>query len=138
MPEAIESRLAAAREARADGRPLDARNAYAQAAALSREVGAFELQAHALRHLSDLDREGGRTEQALAFADQAVSLYRAHPQAARLGLANALRLRALALEDLRRTDQATAAWEEVRDAFRVEGVDAGVAECEARLDIRGD
>ena len=78
MTEAIEAHLTLAREATAEGRPGDARNSYARAAALSRESGAPLLQAHALRHLSDLDREADHLEQALAHAEQAAALYRAN------------------------------------------------------------
>ena len=68
MTEAIEAHLTLAREAAAEGRAGDARNSYARAAALSRESRAPLLQAHALRHLSDLDRQADHLEQALAFA----------------------------------------------------------------------
>ena len=73
MTEAIEAHLILARDAAAEGRAGDARNSYARAAALSRESGAPLLQAHALRHLSDLDREADHLEQALAHAEQAAA-----------------------------------------------------------------
>jgi len=132
MTEAIESFLAEARRAREEGRASDARDAYARAAALSREAGAPLLQAHALRHLSDIDREAGHASEALAHADQAASVYRT--RGGPLDLANALRLKALALDDLRRPDQAIAVWTEARDLYDAEGVAAGVAECAARLE----
>ena len=89
------------------------------------------LQAHALRHLSDIDREAGRPSEALGHAGQAASVYRA--KGAPLDLANALRLKALALDELRRPEQAAAVWTQARDLYAAEGVAAGVAECEARL-----
>jgi hypothetical protein len=70
MTEAIERHLTLAREAAAEGRAGEARNSYARAAALSRESGAPLLQAHALRHLSELDRDADHLEQALAHADR--------------------------------------------------------------------
>jgi tetratricopeptide (TPR) repeat protein len=133
MTEAIEAHLTTAREAAAEGRAGDARNSYARAAALSRESSAPLLQAHALRHLSDLDREADHLEQALAHAEQAAALYRANGQVAALDMANALRLKALALDALRRPDQATAVWTVARDLYADGGFAAGVAECEARL-----
>jgi hypothetical protein len=134
MTDAIEAHLTAAREASSEGRAGDARNSYARAAALSRESGAPLLQAHALRHLSDLDREADHLEQALAHAEQAAALYAANGQGASLDMANALRLKALALDSLRRTQPALAAWRAARDLYAGADVEAGVAECEARLD----
>lgn len=134
MTDAIQIHLTSAREAMAEGRAGDARNSYARAAALSRESGAPLLQAHALRHLSDLDREADHPEQALAHAEQAAALYRANGQGASLDMANALRLRALALDGLRRPNQAVGVWTEARDLYAAAEVAAGVAECEARLD----
>ena len=134
MTDAIETHLGLAREAAAAGRAGDARNSYARAAALSRESGAPLLQAHALRHLSDLDREADHLEQALAHAEQAAALYAANGEQASLDMANALRLKALALDSLRRPDQATAVWREARDLYSAAEVAAGVAECERRLE----
>ncbi len=134
MTDAIEAHLTTARQAAAEGRAGDARNAYARAAALSRESGAPLLQAHALRHLSDLDREADHLEQALAHAEQAAALYGANGQGASLDMANALRLKALALDQLRREGPATVAWTAARDLYAAVEVPAGVAECERRLE----
>lgn len=134
MTEAIEAHLTLARQAAAEGRAGEARNAYARAAALSRESGAPLLQAHALRHLSDLDREADHLEQALAHAEQASALYRANGKGTSPDLANALRLKGLALDGLRKPEQARAAWSAARDLFARAEVADGVAECERRLD----
>jgi hypothetical protein len=134
MTDAIEAHLTAAREASMEGRAGEARNSFARAAALSRESGAPLLQAHALRHLSDLDREADHLEQALAHAEQAAALYAANGQGASLDMANALRLKALALDSLRRTEPAQAVWRAARDLYAGAGIEAGVAECGARLD----
>ncbi len=135
MTDAIELHLTAAREAREEGRTGDARNSYARAAALARESARPLLRAHALGCLSDLDREARQPESALAHADQAVALYR-KARGTPLDLANALRLQALALEDLRRN--ATPAWTEARDLYRTAGVESGLAECEAKLAVIPD
>jgi len=134
MTEAIEHHLDLAREAAAEGRAGDARNSYARAAALSRESGAPLLQAHALRHLSDLDRQADHLEQALAHAEQAAALYRAYAQGTSPDMANALRLKGLALDGLRKTAQARDAWSAARELYALAGVADGVAECERRLD----
>lgn len=135
MTDAIEAHLNAAREAATEGRAGDARNSYARAAALSRESGAPLLQAHALRHLSDLNREADHLEQALAHAEQAAALYSANGQGASLDMANALRLKALALDSLRRLEPAQAVWRAARDLFAGADVEAGVAECDTRLNV---
>jgi hypothetical protein len=134
MTEAIELHLNLARQAAVEGRAGDARNSYARAAALSRESGAPLLQAHALRHLSDLDRQADHLEQALAHAEQAAALYRANGRGSSPDLANALRLTGLALDGLRKPEQARAAWSAARDLYADNEVAAGVAECERRLD----
>lgn len=134
MTDAIETHLTSAREAAAEGRAGDARNSYARAAALSRESGAPLLQAHALRHLSDLDRKADHLEQALAHAEQAAALYRANGQGPSTDMANALRLMGLALDGLRKTVQARAVWTEARELYARADVAEGVAECERRLD----
>jgi hypothetical protein len=134
MTEAIEAHLTLARQAAAEGRAGEARNAYARAAALSRESGAPLLQAHALRHLSDLDRQADHLEQALAHAEQAAALYRANGKGTSPDLANALRLKGMALDGLRKTEQARAAWSAARALYADNEVSAGLAECERRLD----
>ena len=92
------------------------------------------LQAHALRHLSDLDRQADHLEQALAHAEQAAALYRANGQGTSPDMANALRLKGLALDGLRMTEQARAAWTEARELYTRAEVADGVAECDRRLD----
>jgi hypothetical protein len=134
MTEAIERHLTLAREAAAESRAGEARNSYARAAALSRESGAPLLQAHALRHLSDLDRQADHLEQALAHAEQAAALYRANGQGTSPDMANALRLKGLALDGLRKTAQARAAWTAARELYTRAEVADGVAECDRRLD----
>ena len=132
MPDAIEDYLTQARAARGEGRSQDARNAYARAAALSREQRRPLEQAGALWHLADIDLEAGHVHEAMGHAEQAAALYREHAGEP-LDLANALRLQALSLDELRRTDQAVAAWTAALDLYRADDVAAGVAECEARL-----
>lgn len=131
--EAIETLIETAREAVADGRPADARNAWAKASALARESSEPALQAQALRHLSDLDRVAGRAEMALASAEQAIALYRVQTAASPLDLANGYRLAALALEDLRRYRPAVDRWGQARALYAEVGVQAGVDECDGRL-----
>lgn len=116
---------------RAAGRLDDARNLYAEAERAAREARLDDLLAHALRHLSDLDREAGRLDEALHAAEEAVALYRGQAGIARLDLANALRQAALAREALGRPSDE--AWREAGALYAELDIAAGVAESERRL-----
>lgn len=129
----FEPLFVAARQAANAGHPDQARDLYAKAAQTAREVGACVPLAHALRHVSDLDREAGRAEAALTAADEATALYRAAPEATHLDLANALRLSALAREALGQV--ATDLWREAGALYQDADVEAGVEEAERRLNL---
>tara|TARA_R110002124_G_scaffold159215_1_gene326389 strand:- start:1820 stop:2236 length:417 start_codon:yes stop_codon:yes gene_type:complete len=133
MTEAIHAQLDTAHQALADGRVMEARNAYARASALSREAGAHLLQARALAHLAEIDLGARRPDAALAHADQAAALYRAHDGWTALDLARVLRLAARSLDDLRHDSEAALRWNQARDLFQAAGDAAAVAECEGRL-----
>jgi GNAT superfamily N-acetyltransferase len=92
-----------------------------------------EALAKVLRHVSDLDREAGRPEAALAAAEEAATLYGAMGPESRLDLANALRLTALALEALGRP--ALQPWREAGDLFAELDIAAGLAEAERHLGL---
>ncbi|WP_339914479.1 hypothetical protein [uncultured Brevundimonas sp.] len=137
MTEAIESQLEAGRQARADGRMMDARNAFARATALSRESGAPSLQVLGLRHLAEIDLGARRPEAALAHADQAAALYRAHGDSDPLDLAMVLKLAALALDELRRSPEAADRWNAARDLYQAAGDAQAAAECDGQPEGRG-
>ncbi|WP_299003927.1 hypothetical protein [uncultured Caulobacter sp.] len=130
----FEPLFVAAQQARTAGHPDQARDLYAKAAGKAREVGAAVPLAHALRHVSDLDREAGEAEAARTAADEAVALYRASSEATDLDLANALRLSALAREALGQA--ATDLWREAGALYLDADVEAGVEEAERRLGVR--
>ena len=133
MMDEIQTRLDQAALAWTEDRHADARNAYAQAAALSRETGKPLMRAYALRHLSDIDRSGGQPAEALSHAEQALALYRRHAPDAGLDIAQSIRLTALALVDLRRRDAAAKAWAEARDVFTAAGDAEAASDCAAQL-----
>jgi hypothetical protein len=133
MRSAIEARIREAEAFRAQGNPARARASYALAADLSCAASDPLREAHALRHVSDLDRTAGDAGGALAAAEQALSLYRAAASDP-LGLANALRLKALALDALAQPEAARQAWAEAADRYAALGVSAGAAECRAHAD----
>ena len=132
MSEAREA-IAEARTVRTAGDAAAAEQLYRHAAELARSEEDDLLRAHALRHVSDLARERGDMNQALAAAEEAVALYRAAPDESPLDRANALRLAALALEGAGRREEALPAWREARDLYARVNVQAGVDECDRRL-----
>ncbi len=89
-------------------------------------------RAYDLRHASDRARLEGRSVEALGNATEAVAIYANLPER-RLDLANALRLKALALEALDRPAEAALDWTEARRLYADLGVTEGVTECDARL-----
>lgn len=124
----IEQALEDARREKAEGRPHDAEVAYSRAMELARSDGDELALAHALRHVSDLERLRGAPTDAFAHATEAVAIYRGSSD--RLGLANAIRLQALSASDSLEAQQL---WQEARDLYRDLGVTAGVAECDSRI-----
>lgn len=130
---AFNATLAQAREHRQQGRRAEALLAYERAAEMARSAGDVQGLAHALRHVSDLARELGRLPEALAAGEEAVRLLKSVDGGRRLDVANALRVTALALDALERTDDARSCWQDARARYAQAGVEAGVAECDARL-----
>jgi len=134
VSEPVQTLLNAAYEARAAGQRAQGRQAYGDALSAARQVDDVRALAHALRHVSDMDREDGRSIDALEAAREAVALYRPWGEAAALELANALRLQALAQDDLGQPSEAI--WGEARLLFLSLKVEAGVSECDQRLPER--
>lgn len=128
MTPAVEILVAQARAARRSGDPAGAADLYRSAARTAREDQDEAGLALALRHVADLAREAGDADQSRQAALEAVAAYRRLQPPDPLGLANALRLQALA-----QPDGADTLWREARDLYREQGVAEGVAECEARL-----
>jgi tetratricopeptide (TPR) repeat protein len=124
----IEVALRNARDQRREGRKREAEGFYVQAAELARSVGDQMALAHALRHLSDLALARGASAKAWQDASEAAVLYRQSDDT--LGLANAIRLKALSVDD---PEEAQACWHEACDLYSRLGVEAGVAECESHL-----
>jgi tetratricopeptide (TPR) repeat protein len=127
--------IAEARSIRTAGDAAAAEQLYRQGAALARSEDDDVLRAHALRHVSDLARERGDVGEALAAAEEAVTLYRAAPDARPLDLANALRQLALALEGAGHPQEAVPAWQEARGLYARVDVQAGVEEADRHLAV---
>ena len=106
---------------------------YRQAADLARSQESLPLVAHALRHIAELAAHRGAGDRALSAADEALAIYQADPTHLSLDLANAHRVRALALDSLGRSAEAAKDWLAARDLYEGLEIAAGVAECDARL-----
>ena len=101
---------------------------YEQAIAILREEDQPLLLAHALRHLGDIHHDRGRNDLAARFYDEALILYRGHPEASPLDVANALRSQALLKEETNRRAEAIALWREAGELYEMVDVEAGAKE----------
>lgn len=133
MDDPADVALDAARKLRNDAKSVQAFEQYVEAASLARAAGNAQQSAHALRHVSDVGREIGKLPEALAAGQEAVNILRCTENSEPLDLANALRVTALALQELGQRERARPIWREAKLLYAKVGVDAGVAECEANL-----
>jgi tetratricopeptide (TPR) repeat protein len=110
-----------------------ARPLYEEAVAIYREQGGALELAHTIRHLGDLHRHEGHAKLAEECYLEALALYRSQQGTPPLDLANAIRPLAIVKDDAGAVEQARRLWEEARELYAVVNVEAGVAECSARL-----
>jgi tetratricopeptide (TPR) repeat protein len=110
-----------------------ARLHYAGAATLYREIGPQERLAYALRHEADIFRQEGRPADAEPVYREAEGIYRQQGDEAALDLANTLRGLASVTESLAKPDASRSLWQEARQLYAKCNVEAGVAECDAKL-----
>jgi tetratricopeptide (TPR) repeat protein len=107
----------------------EARNGYLTAIDVCRASGDARLLGHTLRHLGDIEREMGRTDDAEAHCAEALEIAR-REGVAPLELANTIRVLALLRDD-------EALWREAHDLYVSANVEAGVAETARHLAKRG-
>ena len=106
---------------------------YEEAVAICREGDDSLELAHTVRHLADVHQERGRTDLAEPYYHEALALYRRSAPTNPLDLANAVRPLAMLKEGAGQIDDARSLWKEARDLYAAAGVEAGLAESEARL-----
>ena len=106
---------------------------YAEAVALLRGLDEPLKLAHTVRHLGDVLRRAGLMGEALPCYDEALGIYRDHPEAESLDLGNALRGYGLLLEAMGDNLRARQVWVEVLGIYREVGVQAGVDEAQRRM-----
>lgn len=133
MSRELETSLQQAKAERTYGDVTQARITYGLAVAKARAIGARSLLAHALRHVSDMDRERGKSDEAFMSGQEAIDIYRSLPGTSQLDLANALRVTALALVELEKPLQAMPVLQEARALYGELRVLEGVAECDSYL-----
>jgi hypothetical protein len=110
-----------------------ARLHYAGAATLYREIGPPARLAYAIRHEADILREESLPAEAEPLYLEAENIYRLQGEQAALDLANTLRGLALVAESSGKPDASKSLWQEARQLYAKCKVEAGVAECDAKI-----
>jgi tetratricopeptide (TPR) repeat protein len=106
---------------------------YAEALAACRSYGKPLIIAHTARHLGDIYRENGLTEQAEPLLKEAIAIYRQNPNTEVLDLANAIRPLALLRTKQGKDEDARPLWNEALALYSAINISAGVAECSVQL-----
>jgi tetratricopeptide (TPR) repeat protein len=114
--------------------PDAARRYYEEAVSILRELNEPLGLAHTLRHLGDVFYETGDAVHAEPCFYEALAIYRSH-KTPQLELANAIRSLAVLKSAAGESEEACRLWTEARDLYELTGVQAGVAESNARLAI---
>jgi len=110
-----------------------ARRHYEESVAILRNCHDRLRLAHTVRHLGDVHHDAGRADLAAPCYDEALALYSAHPDPAPLDLANAIHSMAVLEQEVGDREKTIALWGQARELYASLQVDAGVAECTARL-----
>lgn len=106
---------------------------YGEAASIYRSLSDPLRFAHTIRHVGDILRNQGSLEQARPCYEEALTLYRGHPETPDLDLANAIRGFALLVAEAGETEQAISLWREARGLYEAADVQAGVHESDAQI-----
>ena len=108
-----------------------ARQLYEEALALWRALDDPLTLAHTVRHLGDVLHESGHPALAEPHYVEAIALHRAHPDAAPLDMANAIRSHAVLKASIGDVVGARRLWEEASRRYEAVGMREGVAESAA-------
>jgi len=106
---------------------------YTEAVDISRGPATPLRLAHTVRHLADIFREDGSIESARPLYEEALKIYREHPDTPPLDLANAIRGFALLRGSAGENDESRILWEEARTLYKSVNVQAGVDESDAQI-----
>ncbi|MEI9980223.1 MAG: tetratricopeptide repeat protein [Edaphobacter sp.] len=110
-----------------------ARQHYASAAVLYRQVGPLSGVAFAVRHEADMLRLMRQPSEAEPLYLEAEDIYRRQGDSAALDLANTLRGLAMVREATGTSEASRPLWMEARDLYARGDVKAGVEECNRKL-----
>ena len=127
-------------QARRAGDRVSAQRLYEEAVALQRTLDDPLELAHTIRHLGDVLHDARQPAFAEPYYLEALAIYRAHPAAPPLNLANAIRSHAVLKHEVGERDAARRLWEEAARLYQQANVGEGVAESAgwaARLAWRG-
>jgi len=118
----------------------NAGNLTAAADSYKRAADAFHLdgqplrEAHAIRHSGDILQDAGELTTAQPCYEEALAIYRPHPDTPPLDLANAIAGYARLSEKLNHRQRATLLWNQAFDLYTQCSVQAGIDEARSRLD----
>ena len=90
--------------------------------------------AHTIRHIADIYLAESSLDEAKPLYEEAIELYRSNLHTKLLDLANTVRPYALLNESAGNLEVARALWQEARNLYGSLRIEAGVEECEARLE----
>lgn len=115
--------------------PDAAREHYLQSSEIYRSLDNPLKTAHTMRHAADILREQKRTDQAALLYSEAIAIYRSHEATPPLDLGNAIRGFALLKEDAGERAQALSLWREAGDLYKLVGIEAGITESAAQIQL---
>jgi tetratricopeptide (TPR) repeat protein len=116
-------------QARKDGNLSVARERYADAAKLYRELNDVLAYAHAIRHIADIYQQEHNPLPAKPLYEEALEIYRSNLETRLLDLANTVRPYALLMEEQGDTALAMKLWEEARNLYGSLRINEAVFEC---------
>ena len=119
--------------ARRDGDLSHALELYTAGTEQLRAMNEPTRQAHAVRHIADIQSKFELRDEAEANYAEALAIYREQPATGKLDLANTLRGYALLMESLGDTGTAREMWAEAGELYHAVEVQEGVDEAERRL-----
>jgi len=122
------------RSERNAGNLTAAADSYKRAADAFHVAGQPLRKAHAIRHSGDILQDAGELTTAQPCYEEALAIYRHHPDTPPLDLANAIAGYARLSEKLNHRQRAAALWKDALDLYAQCSVQAGVDEARGRLD----
>jgi tetratricopeptide (TPR) repeat protein len=111
-----------------------AKTHYLLAAGTYRELEQPLQSAHKARHTADILREQGKRDESGRLYAEVLEIYRANADAIRLDVANAIRGFALLKTQMGADRDAIALWEEAREMYRSENIEAGIEESTRQIE----